>query len=55
MKKPYDMTVAELAEVSLLFWQQDREAAAAACDRIAAGPCGYADKYRLAAEHIRQQ
>ncbi len=54
MKAPSDMTVAELAEVVLRFWEQDRQAAAASCDRIAAGPCGYADKYRLTAEYIRK-
>ena len=56
MKKPSDMTVAELAEVALRYWDQDREAAAAACDRIAiaAGLYGYAAKYRLAAEYIRK-
>ncbi len=56
MKQPSDMTVAELAEVALRYWAQDREAAAAACDRIAiaAGLYGYAAKYRLAAEYIRK-
>ncbi len=54
MKSLEEMTVQELAYVALRFWEQDREAAAAACDRIADAGDPYADKYRLAAEHIRK-
>lgn len=58
MKKPSDMTVKELAEVALRYWEHDRKAAAAACARIAAvGGLRFganAAQYRQAAEYIRK-